>query len=140
MEHKFTSWMEKQKSYGLMNPPMKAQKAVDMLAYYLDVPPDPNPESAEQTNTYIVDEILYKYSKPYKQEVKCFRHGKRYIFLDVDGVLNNVRHWRKLHDKYGGRFCCENMPFNERSLKNLKKIIDKTQAEVVLISSWRTRS
>lgn len=42
MEYKFTKWIEKQESYGLMNSPMKAQKAVDMLAYYLDVPPDPS--------------------------------------------------------------------------------------------------
>ena len=24
-----------------------------------------------------------------------------YIFLDVDGVLNNKRHYKKLHKKYG---------------------------------------
>lgn len=60
-----------------------------------------------------------------------------FIFLDVDGVLNNKRHYKKLHKKYGGRFCCEDMPFNPRSLKNLRKIIDKTKGKVVLSSSWR---
>ncbi len=60
-----------------------------------------------------------------------------YIFLDVDGVLNNKRHYKKQHKKYGGRFCCENMPFNPRSLKNLRKIVDITKGKIVLTSSWR---
>lgn len=60
-----------------------------------------------------------------------------FIFLDVDGVLNNKRHYKKMHKKYGGRFCCEDMPFNPRSLKNLRKIIDKTKGKIVLTSSWR---
>lgn len=60
-----------------------------------------------------------------------------YIFLDVDGVLNNKRHYKKLHKKYGGRFCCENMPFNPRSLRNLKRIVDATDGKIVLSSSWR---
>lgn len=49
-----------------------------------------------------------------------------YIFLDVDGVLNNRKHYSKQHKKYGGHYFCQNMPFNPRSLKNLRKIIDKT--------------
>lgn len=62
----------------------------------------------------------------------------KYIFLDVDGVLNNKKHFKKLHDKYGGRFCCQNMPFNPRSLRNLRRIVDTTGAQLVLSSSWRT--
>lgn len=60
-----------------------------------------------------------------------------YIFLDVDGVLNNIKHYKKQHEKYGGRFFCQNMPFNPRSIKNLRDIIDKTGAQIVLTSSWR---
>lgn len=60
-----------------------------------------------------------------------------YIFLDVDGVLNNVKHCHKQHLKYGGRFFMEQMPFNPKSLINLKKIVDKTGAQIVLSSSWR---
>lgn len=60
-----------------------------------------------------------------------------YIFLDVDGVLNNHDHYFKQHKKYGGRFFAENMPFNPRSLKNLKKIVDETDGQIVLTSSWR---
>ena len=29
------------------------------------------------------------------------------------------------------------MPFNPKSLKNLKKLIDKTNGRIVLTSSWR---
>lgn len=60
-----------------------------------------------------------------------------YIFLDIDGVLNNKKHYSKQHKKYGGRFYCENMPFNPRSILNLRKIINKTNSKVVLSSSWR---
>lgn len=60
-----------------------------------------------------------------------------YIFLDVDGVLNNKNHYKKQHEKYGGRFFCQNMPFNPKSLENLKWLINKTDAQIVLDSSWR---
>ena len=61
----------------------------------------------------------------------------KYIFLDIDGVLNNRQHYRRCHKKYGGRFICENMPFNPRSLKNLKRIVKYTDAKIILSSSWR---
>ncbi len=60
-----------------------------------------------------------------------------YIFLDVDGVLNNKNHYERLHKKYGGKFFMENMPFNLRSVKNLKKVVSKTNAKIILTSSWR---
>lgn len=60
-----------------------------------------------------------------------------YIFLDIDGVLNNVNHYKKQHEKYGGRFFMQNMPFNPKSLENLKWLINKTDAKIVLSSSWR---
>lgn len=60
-----------------------------------------------------------------------------YIFLDVDGVLNNKKHYSKQHKKYGGRFFMEAMPFNPRSLKNLRKILKATDAKLILSSSWR---
>lgn len=61
----------------------------------------------------------------------------KYIFLDVDGVLNNKKHYKKLHKKYGGKFFAESMPFNPRSLKNLRKIVKKTNAKIIISSSWR---
>lgn len=64
-------------------------------------------------------------------------NSKSFIFLDIDGVLNNRKHFKKMHDKYGGRFFAESMPFNPRSLKNLKRIVDATNSEIVLTSTWR---
>jgi len=55
----------------------------------------------------------------------------KYIFLDVDGVLNNKKHYSKQHKKYGGRFFCEDMPFNPKSLVNLKKIIKKAEKYIL---------
>lgn len=60
-----------------------------------------------------------------------------YIFLDIDGVLNNIKHYRKQHEKYGGRFFCQNMPFNPKSIENLRKVVKRFDAKIVLTSSWR---
>lgn len=66
----FTEWLDNQKDYGLCNPPMKAEQAIGFLADYLDISPDPIPENAEQTTTYIVYEILRKYSKKFRKEYR----------------------------------------------------------------------
>lgn len=49
------------------------------------------------------------------------------IFLDIDGVLNVDSHGR---DKYGALF-------HPHYSNNLKRIVDETQAKIVLSSSWR---
>ena len=67
---KLTQWLRAQNDYGLCNPPMDAQKALNFLAEYLDIPEDTVPESEQQTNTYIVCEILQRYSKKYRKELK----------------------------------------------------------------------
>ena len=46
------------------------------------------------------------------------------IFLDVDGVLNSAK------ELSGG-------PFSKISLNVLKRIVDETNAKIVVISSWR---
>lgn len=62
---------------------------------------------------------------------------KPILFLDFDGVLNTVRytmsllkHTSVLKDQYGSLF-------DPTSVDNLKKIIDATDAEIVVSSSWR---
>jgi hypothetical protein len=50
------------------------------------------------------------------------------IFLDIDGVLNVIP---KDFDKYGGTF-------HPEFVENLKYIIDKTDAKIVISSSWRS--
>lgn len=49
------------------------------------------------------------------------------IFLDIDGVLNVRRQGR---DRFGSLF-------HSQFVKNLKHIIDKTGAKIVISSSWR---
>lgn len=49
---------------------MNAQTALNFLADYLEIPDNVLSESVEQTNTYIVCEILGRYSKKYKKEMK----------------------------------------------------------------------
>jgi hypothetical protein len=51
------------------------------------------------------------------------------IFLDIDGVLNNV--YCESRDKFG-------CTFHSNFVDNLRSIIDKTGAKIVISSSWRT--
>lgn len=52
----------------------------------------------------------------------------RYIFLDIDGVLNNQPYLLATHDR---------THIDERSVKALGKICRKLKAKVVISSSWR---
>lgn len=71
---------------------------------------------------------------------------QKIIFLDIDGVLNGYDFWRllgwniacKLHIQEWYRKHTRN-PFgiHEEKVKRLAKIINKTDAKVVLSSSWR---
>ncbi|MGM9878818.1 MAG: HAD domain-containing protein [Bacilli bacterium] len=49
------------------------------------------------------------------------------VFLDIDGVL--------VHSKYENK---ENENIDEEKIKLLKKIIDETDAKIILSSSWRS--
>lgn len=72
---KFTEWIEKQSNYGIFNPPMTSQIAVNLLADYL-LGEDwvcVDPISTEQINTQIVYEILMKYSRKFRKEVKKYK-------------------------------------------------------------------
>lgn len=46
------------------------------------------------------------------------------IFLDIDGVLNSAHNWPENN-------------LDDRLITNLKTIIDETNAEIVLSSSWK---
>ena len=50
---------------------------------------------------------------------------KKVIFLDVDGVLNSSR---TLH---------EDISLEDDLISNLKELVDKTGAKIILSSSWR---
>lgn len=51
------------------------------------------------------------------------------IFLDVDGVLNDDNTNTRTPDGYTG--------VDEKYIKNLKRIVDRTGAEIVLSSDWK---
>lgn len=55
---------------------------------------------------------------------------QKLIFLDIDGVLCNLEQWKSyLPDN--------EHPFDPKCVDMLNRIIDKTDAEIVISSSWR---
>jgi histidinol phosphatase-like enzyme len=59
------------------------------------------------------------------------------IFLDIDGVLNTERYIvyqvkNKIADGYEAQF-----NFDPRAMSNLREIINKTSAKIVISSTWR---
>lgn len=62
---------------------------------------------------------------------------KRYIFLDIDGVINTERYQAQL-ELAGKPIRDELGPFYDpAAVGHLKHIVDMTNAEVVITSSWR---
>lgn len=66
------------------------------------------------------------------------------IFLDIDGVLNNVKHCVEICDKLLGKEqywalyrAVSQLPFDYRCCELLQQLIEKTGAIVVLSSTWR---
>lgn len=62
-----------------------------------------------------------------------------YIFLDIDGVLNNIHRWEKIYIKKG--ISAGTYSFDEKNLKNLD-LLDyfmsrKYELHYVLSSTWR---
>lgn len=61
----------------------------------------------------------------------------RYIFLDIDGVINTERHQLRLRRS---NLPCrdDNMPFfDPEAVANLQQIVEVTEASVIITSSWR---
>ena len=54
---------------------------------------------------------------------------RKIIFLDIDGVLNSVKYDRERTEKDGN--------IDETRMVLLKELVDGTNAEIVLSSSWR---
>lgn len=59
------------------------------------------------------------------------------IFLDVDGVLNSNHYFDKVHKKRVNGKKIPSCDIDERFVKNLKWLVEKTGAKIVLSSSWR---
>lgn len=62
----------------------------------------------------------------------------RIIFLDVDGVLNSIRKLIEVYYATGKAHSGINYPFDEVCLNNLKELVEKTGAKIVITSTWRT--
>lgn len=67
-----------------------------------------------------------------------------YIFLDIDGVMNDFEYWTKCKKKHGnGRvMSLQNYPFNPDSLNNLMLLNQELQhkqyaTRIILSSTWR---
>lgn len=54
----------------------------------------------------------------------------KYIFLDIDGPLNTGRGEYMDPERYGH-------PFDDMAVSNLRRLIERTGASIVLSSSWR---
>ena len=62
---------------------------------------------------------------------------RRYVFIDFDGVLNTECHHSELVSS--GQKCSDQYGplFDPVAVLNLKRIVDETEAEIVIISSWK---
>lgn len=73
------------RSYGLCTAPLPAQQAINLLVTYLlgDDYYISMPMNGEQCNTIIVDNILDKYSRRYRKDVKRYLKRKAKNALDT---------------------------------------------------------
>lgn len=56
------------------------------------------------------------------------------IFLDFDGVINTEKH---IYERHRKRENILETSFDPNAMKYLKEIVDKTEAEIVVTSTWR---
>lgn len=63
--------------------------------------------------------------------------NRRIIFLDIDGVLNHQEGFRNGHCKYVEYKDINYMAFEPNSKKWINKLIEETNAEIVISSTWR---
>lgn len=59
------------------------------------------------------------------------------IFLDVDGVLNSTNNLVKVYNKTGRPHSGYDYPFDETCLKNLQILVNQTNSNLVITSTWR---
>lgn len=60
----------------------------------------------------------------------------KYIFLDVDGVLNS-EDWYKYYWDNNLNYTTNDYDIDFRAIERINKLIDETGAEIVFSSSWR---
>ena len=62
---------------------------------------------------------------------------KRYLFLDIDGVLNTGNYSRSLVESYINETDDDGYLFDPKAVDYLRYIINETNAMIVISSSWR---
>ena len=61
----------------------------------------------------------------------------RYLFLDIDGVLNTGRHSNYLVDNGLSETDADGYLFDPKAVENLEYIIEETDAKIIITSTWR---
>lgn len=59
------------------------------------------------------------------------------IFLDVDGVLNSIDHAKKVYEETLRPHSGYEYPFDPECLERLQRLVEKTDARIVITSTWR---
>jgi len=59
------------------------------------------------------------------------------IFLDVDGVLNSLEYLKEQYYNNKRPYSGFDYPFDSKCLNNLVNLVNKTDAYLVITSSWR---
>lgn len=59
------------------------------------------------------------------------------IFLDVDGVLNSIDHAKKVCEETLRAHSGYEYPFDPECLERLQRLVEKTDARIVITSTWR---
>lgn len=65
-----------------------------------------------------------------------FMEPTKVIFLDVDGVLNSMTFAKRMLNEHGVRVFNEDI-LDPVCIRRLKRIVEKTDAAIVVSSSWR---
>lgn len=67
-----------------------------------------------------------------------------YIFLDVDGVLNNLNYIKECYSRHGKSMSFYHVPFDPKCLLQLMYLVQELQfngkdVKIILSSTWRLR-
>ena len=92
----------------------------------------------------IIDRLI-EVNLNYENELKYIKEllqskqsdERKYLFLDLDGVLNTGRFSNYLEENNLQQFDEDGAIFDPNAVENLQYIIDKTHAEIILTSTWR---
>ena len=62
---------------------------------------------------------------------------RKILFLDIDGVLNTERHQKYCKENVLDNYDEYGYVFDPVAVKNLERIVNETEADIVISSSWK---